>query len=132
MTAMTSNSLPTLATPNLDADARLELLEALQAHLDGSDVEISVTYHKVTNSKARIEGEDYKGLLGVSKNVLIGKVKKIAVGKNGPYILLDATLTREPLNGKGEKTTENIGWTAIKGEGIDTVEGTRTEAKKEA
>jgi len=128
MTQMTLNSLPSLSTPNLDADARQELLDALQAHLEGSDVEISVTYNKVTNSKARIEGEDYKGLLGISKETIIGKVKKVAVGKNGPYILLDATLTRKPIDG-GEGTTSKIGWTAIKGEGIKTVEGTRTESK---
>ena len=130
MTTMTSNSLPTLSTPNLDADARQTLLEALQAHLDGQKVEVSVTYHKVTNTKARIEGEDYKGLLGISHETIIGTVKKVAVGKNGPYILLDATITRQPLD--GGKPVSKLGWTSIKGEGIQAVLATRSESKNDA
>jgi len=129
MTTMTNNTLPTIPTPHLDADSRAELLEALQAHLDGAKVTISVEYNKVTSSKPRIEGEDYRGLLGVDRPVLIGTVKKVSVGKKGPYILLDATLTRQPLDGNGQVTTETLGWTSIKGEGIKVLKGTRTEAK---
>lgn len=131
MTAMTSNTLPTLATPSLDAEGRKSLLDALQAHLDGKQVEVSVTYHKVTNTKARVEGKDYEGILGIGHETIIGTVKKVAIGKNGPYILLDATITRKPINGEGEET-KTIGWTSIKGEGIQTLKDTRIKTKSTA
>lgn len=141
MTASTSTlDLATFPTPHLSQDARNGLLDALQAHLDGDVMEISVTYNKVTNTKPREDGKDYKGLLGISKDVLIGTIKKLALGKKGWYVLLDATLTRQPIDGDGQPTTERLGWTSIKGEGIKELRGTRNrtdevkaaEAKKQA
>lgn len=142
MTASTTSTLDlaTFPTPHLSQDARNGLLDALQAHLDGDVMEISVTYNKVTNTKPREDGKDYKGLLGISKDVLIGTIKKLALGKKGWYVLLDATLTRQPIDGDGQPTTERLGWTSIKGEGIKELRGTRNrtdevkaaEAKQQA
>jgi len=120
MAASASINLGIISTPELSAAERKTLLDGLQKALDGAKVTISIKYHKVTKSKARIEGEDYTSPL--PSEYLIGEVKKVAVGKNGPYILLDATATRDPdvaqAAGAGETS---IGWTSIKGDGIDRV-----------
>lgn len=141
MTTTTSTlDLATFPTPHLAQDARNGLIDALQAHMDGDIMELSVRYNKVTDTKPREDGKDYKGLLGISKDVLIGTIKKIAKGKKGWYVLLDATLTRQPIDSDGLPTTEKLGWTSIKGEGIKELKGTRNvtdevkaaEAKKMA
>ena len=137
MAATTSINLGILSTPNLSQTERDTLLGALEAALAGAKVQVSISYHKVTKSKARIAGDDYVPM-GPAP-LLIGEVKKVAVGKNGPYILLDATITRRPLDG-GEPSTTKLGWTSIKGEGIKELRGTRNrtdevkaaEAKKQA
>jgi hypothetical protein len=126
---MTAIDLTRFPTPNLDQSDRTTLIEALQDHLDGKTVDISVDYHKVTSSKARIQGEDYKGILGLSGSFLTGRIKRVAYGKNGFYVLLDAAMVRRPLNSKGEVQKDKLGWTAIKGEGIDALLGTETLSK---
>jgi len=122
MAANASINLGIIPTPELSADERDRLLKGLQQALDGAKVTISIRYHKVTATKPRIEGEDYTSPL--PPQYLIGEVKKVAVGKNGPYILLDASLTR------GDGTEEKIGWTSIKGTGIDEVLKVTTPAPK--
>jgi hypothetical protein len=102
---------------NLTPEAGAALNKALVAAQNGATVTLSLRYNKVTSTAPRIEGEDYRGLLGVSREILIGTVKKVAVGKNGPYVLLDATMTRAPLNGEGV-VTKALGWTSVKPEGI--------------
>lgn len=115
MAANASINLGIIPTPNLDQAQRDQLLKGLQKALDGAKATLSIRYHKVTKTKPRIEGEDYSSPL--PPQFLIGEIKKVAVGKRGPYILLDATLTRDPDSDDGEA----IGWTSIKGEGIDQV-----------
>jgi hypothetical protein len=135
MTTSTLN-IHEIPTPNLTQSERESLLEALQSFLNGDKVELSVKYNKVTNSKPRIEGEDYTGLLGIDKSTLIGTVKKIAKSpKTGWYVLLDATLTRKPVKSdnpfetEGESDDDKIGWTSIKGPGIKALKGTRVNGK---
>jgi hypothetical protein len=135
MTTATLN-IHEIPTPHLSQSDRESLLDALQSFLNGSKVELSVTYNKVTDSKPRIEGEDYTGLLGLPKETLIGTVKKIAKSpKTGWYILLDATLTRQPVKDdnpfatKGTGSDDKIGWTSIKGHGIKALKGTRVNGK---
>ena len=120
MAANASINLGIIPTPELSAAERDTLLKGLQKALDGGKVTLSIRYHKVTKSKPRIEGEDYTSPL--PPEFLIGEVKKVGVGKNGPYILLDATATRDPnLAQAGTAGEKAIGWTSIKGEGIDQV-----------
>lgn len=97
------------------------LNKALVAAQEGATVVLSLSYHKVTATKPRLESVDYRPLAGVTKDRLIGTVKKVAIGAKGPYVLLDATLVRAPLNGEGEVTTA-IGWTSIKPEGVDAAQ----------
>jgi len=119
----TSNELSTIPTPHLaDAD-RGRLLSLLEAVLDGKKVEMAIRYHKVTTSKPRKAGVDYKKRLSHGPEVLEGRVLKVAKGKNGWYALMDATLTRQPIDAEGAVITSAIGWTAIKGQGIDAVLG---------
>ena len=127
MAANASINLGIFQTPNLDQAQRDALLKGLQKALDGASVTVSIRYHKVTKSKPRIEGEDYSSPL--PPEFLIGQVKKVAVGKRGPYILLDATLTRDPnvaqdatsVADAAAETGNKIGWTSIKGEGVEQV-----------
>lgn len=102
---------------NLNTDVDLALNEALVAAQHGATVTIAVTYHKVTKTKARVAGVDYRPLLGAEKTTLIGVVKKVAIGQNGPYILLDATLTRAALKSDGT-VSNGPAWTAIKPKGV--------------
>lgn len=121
---MTTTDLTTFKTPNLDQSDRNELITALQKHLDGvRGVTLAVSYHKVTSSKPRIAGKDYKKVLLLTSDKLEGTIKKVAKGKNGWYVLMDATLTRTPLDGEGKVDTTKLGWTSIKGEGIDALLG---------
>ena len=138
MAASAQINLGIIPTPELPAAERKTLLDGLQKALDGAKVTISIKYHKVTKSKARIEGEDYESPL--PPQYLIGEVKKVAVGKNGPYILLDATATRNPdlyddaddLDAVEDDTAKKVGWTSIKGKGIDKVLKVTTPKTKKA
>jgi hypothetical protein len=112
----------TLAFENLSTTEAAALNAALLRAQMGETVQLALTYNKVTNTAPRIAGEDYRALPGVAKETLIGTVKKVAVGKNGPYVLLDATLTRAPLNGEGKVETKKLGWTSIKPEGVKSAQ----------
>jgi hypothetical protein len=116
-------NINTIETPNLNNKGRTALLTAMAAFLGGMKVEIAVSYTKTTKTKARVEGEDYKGLLGTPASFLTGRIAMVAEGKNGIYILLDATTVRRPIDGDG------LGWTAIKGAGVKAVLGVRIEEK---
>lgn len=124
MAATAQINLGIIPTPNLDQAQREKLLKGLQEALKGGKVTISIRYHKVTDSKPRIEGEDYSSPL--PPEFLVGEVKKVAVGKRGPYILLDATMTRDPEGKDGKE----IGWTSIKGEGVKEVLKVTTQPEK--
>jgi len=109
----------TLTFENLPANEATALNAALNAAVNGATVTIALTYNKVTKTKARIANKDYAALPGVESATLIGTVKKVAVGKNGLYILLDATTTRAPIDTlTGEIDGDAIGWTSIKPAGI--------------
>jgi hypothetical protein len=122
-----------MAFENL-TDESHESAESLNAALvdaqNGATVVLSLSYHKVTKTPARLAEVDYRPLAGVTHDRLIGTVKKVAVGKNGPYILLDATLTRAPVDGSGEVVTTKLGWTSVKPEGIDTAQIVANSAAK--
>ncbi len=126
MTA-TLNALSTILTPNLDVGGRNKLLHALGQALLGKRVTIAVRYQKVTNSKPRIAGVDYKPRLAHGADILEGTIADVKQGKNGWYVLLDATLTRQPLDDAGKVDKTRIGWTAIKGPGIHAVLGLEIE-----
>jgi len=115
----------TINCENLNATNNETLNAALVEAQQGATVTIAVTYKKVTNSKPRVAGVDYMPLLGVEKSTLIGTVKKVAVGKNGPYILLDAKLTRSSLDG-----SNGPAWTAIKPTGIHAAQVVSVVAPK--
>lgn len=115
--------------PQLDAAAAEKLNRALanaQRALprdpDYEGVVIGVTYSKVTNRQARVPGQDYRPLIGTDRKTLIGPVKKVAIGRDGPYILLDATLTRAPIDEDGEVIETKLGWTSIRPPGIEAVQ----------
>jgi hypothetical protein len=114
--------MTTLTFPNLTAPEAAALNAALAAAQLGATVTVALTYTKCTKSEPRIAGKDYRPLLGAANTTLIGTVKKVAVGKNGPYVLLDATITRAPLNGEGAVATERLGWTSIKPEGVQAAQ----------
>jgi hypothetical protein len=107
-----------LSFPHLTQHAAAVLNAALADAQNGATVTLALTYTKVTKTEPRIAGKDYRPLLGTTSATLVGTVKKVAVGKKGAYVLLDATLTRAPLGGNGEVTTEKLGWTSVKGAGI--------------
>jgi len=133
--ATTTPAVPTTLTftfPNLTAEVAKELNDALLDAQKGHTVEVTLTYHKVTKSKARKPGEKYRPMLGVSPQTINGVVKKVATGENGPYILLDATRTRRPLDKDGKVIAEAIGWTAVKPEGIDAAQVESNVAPKPA
>jgi hypothetical protein len=123
-------TLTNLAFENLSPESAKALNAALVDAQNGATVVLNLSYHKVTTTKARLAEVDYRRLDGVTKDRLIGTVKKVAEGKNGPYILLDATLTRTPINGKGEVVTTKLGWTSVKPEGIDTAQVVSNSAAK--
>ena len=123
-------TLTNLAFENLSEKSAAALNKALVDAQAGATVVLSLSYHKVTKTPARLAEVDYRPLDGVTSDRLIGTVKRVAEGKNGPYILLDATLTRTPVNGKGEVTTTKLGWTSVKPEGIDTAQVVSNSAEK--
>ena len=122
-------TLTNLAFENLSEKSAAALNKALVDAQAGATVVLSLSYHKVTKTPARLAEVDYRPLDGVTSDRLIGTVKKVAEGKNGPYILLDATLTRTPVDGSGEVTTK-LGWTSVKPEGIDTAQVVSNSAAK--
>jgi hypothetical protein len=92
-------------------------------------VTIAVTYHKVTKAEPRLPNKDYRPLLGTARETLIGVVKKVAIGRYGAYILLDASLTRAPIDADEEETGEP-GWTHIKPEGVHAVQIVRNTMRR--
>lgn len=56
-----------IKTPNLDQATKAVLLTALNTVAEGlATVTVSMTYRKQTKTKARLAGEDYVGMPGVS------------------------------------------------------------------
>lgn len=110
-----------LRCPNLDPASpatEAELNTALADAQAGAEVLLSVLYFKVTSWPARIPNVDYRPLLGAERSTLIGPVREVAIGRYGPYVTLDATLTRAPLGEGGEVDPDRPGWTTIRGDGI--------------
>lgn len=89
---------------------------------DYEGVVVSVIYSKVTRTRTRVPDVDYRPLLGADKKTLIGPVKRVDTGRDGPYILLDATLTRAPIDKDGEVIETKLGWTSIRPAGIEAVQ----------
>jgi len=69
-----------------------------------------------------VPGKTHRQLLGATLDTLIGTVKKVAIGGDGPYVTLDTTITRAPLGPDGKVDPEKVGWTTIKGGGIRAVQ----------
>jgi hypothetical protein len=110
-----------MAFENLTGAESEALNAALVAAQHGATVVLNLSYHKVTATAPRLAEVDYRPMAGVTKDRLIGTVKAVKMGKKGPYVLLDATLVRAPINGAGETSTA-IGWTSIRPEGIDSAQ----------
>lgn len=107
-----------LLCPRLSEGEARQLNEALADAQDGEEVMLSLSYTRTTDADARVPGKTYRQLLGTTLDTLIGTVKKVAVGKDGPYVTLDTTISRAPLGPDGKVNPEKVGWTTIKGEGI--------------
>ncbi len=110
-------------TPKLSEIVRARLLEALEAARAGDTVRLAVRYEKVTDTPRRLPGADYQPRLAHGPEVIEGTVHDVARGKHGFYVVLDASVTRQPVDGTGEPDTERRGWTSIKGEGITDIIG---------
>lgn len=118
-----------LNLPLLSQEDAKTLNEALADAQAGAVVEIAVTYTKVTATPARVPGEDFRPLLGATEDTLIGVVKKVSTGRNGPYVLIDATLTRAPLGQDKKINPEKVGWATIKGKGIKACQVLKNSAE---
>lgn len=116
-------NLTEFPTPHLDATARARLIEALEAAHAGDTVRLAVEYHKVTSTPERVPGADYQPRLAHGPEVIEGAVHDVAVGKHGFYVVLDASVTRQPVDGTGEPDEGRRGWASIKGEGIHELLG---------
>lgn len=121
----------TLHLPLLSPEDAKALNDALADAQAGANVEIAVTYTKVTSTPARVPGEDFRPLLGTTEGTLIGVVKKVSIGRNGPYVLIDATITRAPLGEDKKVDPEKIGWTTIKGKGVSACQVLKNSAADE-
>lgn len=125
MSQVTSNSLASIKTPHLSQQERGQLMEALNEHLRGKHVELAVRYESTNESyEPSVPDKDYKARLAHGADVLEGKVVDVAEGEHGLYIRIDATITRQPLDGDGKPTTETA-YRSIKGEGMTELLGVR-------
>jgi hypothetical protein len=107
---------PTLpiAFPKLKSAEAATLNQALMLAGAGARVHVAVTYKKQTTAPSRVPGADYIPIKGIGKNVILGRVVKVAVGGNGPYILLDALTRRLDVT--------KPGWTAILPDGVQSAQ----------
>ena len=72
---------------------------------------VVITYSKIGQTKARIDGQDYAGIPGVAFDTHMGQVVRVKRNKEGRLYF---TVRDENRAGEG------IGWTAIRLEGIRT------------
>ena len=125
MIELSGNQLANIKTPHLPNEQRAQLMEALGEFAKGRRVELAIRYKRVSDGEGSVPGEDYRPRLAHGPDILEGQVKDVTKGKNGWYILIDATLTRQPITDTGEG--DAIGWRSIKGEGMTELLGVRCE-----
>jgi len=126
-----------LNTPNLNPAQASELLTAANASSEGlAVITVSMTYRKQTKTKARIAGEDYVGMPGVSFESQTGTLsvhRKVDNPANrrkgvvGEVYLKIKSVTRAD-------GVESFGWTNVRPEGITAfvVLGTKLIVPSEA
>ena len=111
----------TITTPHLDAVQNAELMTAINTVDDGlAIITVSMTYRKQTKTRARLAGEDYVAMPGVTMEAQTGTLsvhRKVDNKANkrkgvvGEVYLKIKSVTR--ANG-----VESFGWTNVRPEGI--------------
>jgi len=110
-----------LNTPHLDAASAAALLTAANAAAEGlAEITVSLTYRKQTKTAARIAGEDYVAMPGVSFEAQTGRLSALRKVNNpanrrkgvvGEVYLKIKSVTRAD-------GVESFGYTNVRPEGI--------------